>query len=283
MKVVPLRYDVAFKKAFGQREVFNAFVQDVLGIEFESTEVHREYSYHEPIGRVKLKYDLFAEDKERRIIVGFQHVQEPDQLDPSLYYHLIGLAEQIQSYEDDKFDKTVYTIVLLTSLPKQKHKAFGMMNVSFDARDEQDNAHPLYPHRLVFLNPHLLSDHIPPAVSEWLKAVLDSLDGEVEPSTYAGTPIQLALQAVQEQELTPEELAIVKDEAAWQRAKRESREEGIEEGLQKGREEGIEEGLQKGQQELLQKFLAGGMTLEQIAEFTGMSIEEVQQVIASGD
>lgn len=280
MRVVPLRYDVAFKKAFGQREVFNAFVQDVLGIEFECAEVHREYSYHEPIGRVKLKYDLFAEDQERRIIVEIQHVREADFFDRFLYYHIIGLAEQIQSYEDYKFGKTVYTIVLLTSPPRQQHKAFGMMNVSFDARDERDNVHPLYPHRLVFLNPHLLSDHIPANVNEWLKAMLDSLDGEVELASYEGTPIGMALRAVQEEELTPEEMAIVKDEAAWQRAQRESREEGLLQGREEGLQQGLQEGRVKGQQELLQKLLKGGMTLEEIAKITGFSLKEIQRAIS---
>lgn len=263
MRVVPLRYDVAFKKAFGQIEVFNAFVQDILQIEFEGEEVHREYSYHEAIGRVKLKYDLFAEDKERRIIVELQHVKEPDFFDRFLYYHIIGLAEQIQSYEDYQFGKTVYTIVLLTSLPKKQHQAFGMMNVRFDARDEADHSHPIYPHRLVFLNPHKLNDHIPEAAREWFLAVLDSLDGEVEPGRYEGKPVKLALEAVQEEELTPEEMAIVKDEAAWQRAKEESHEEGVQE----GRKAAI--------REVAAKMLAEGMTPEQVAQVTGLSTDSI--------
>jgi predicted transposase/invertase (TIGR01784 family) len=50
----------------------------------------------------------------------------------------------------------------------------------------------------------------------------------------------------------------------------------MEEGLQKG----MEEGLQKGQQELLQKLLAGGMTIEQISDLTGLSIADIENVLA---
>ena len=42
-EVVPLRYDTAFKKAFGQPGIFCQFAQDVLDIEFYTTEVHQGY------------------------------------------------------------------------------------------------------------------------------------------------------------------------------------------------------------------------------------------------
>ncbi len=66
IEVAPLHYNVAFKKAFGQVDVFNAFVRDVLNIEFEVDEVIQEYSYHEQIGRV-LSRDGFAPPSQERI------------------------------------------------------------------------------------------------------------------------------------------------------------------------------------------------------------------------
>ena len=35
-QVVPLRYDTAFKKTFGQPEIFCQFAEDVLGIKFHT-------------------------------------------------------------------------------------------------------------------------------------------------------------------------------------------------------------------------------------------------------
>ena len=49
-QVVPLRYDTAFKKSFGQPEIFCQFAEDVLGIKFHTDEVHRGYKFLEPIG-----------------------------------------------------------------------------------------------------------------------------------------------------------------------------------------------------------------------------------------
>ncbi len=53
-------------------EVFTQFANDILDIDLHIDEVHTEYEYPEPIGFVKSKYDLFAEDKEQRIIVEIQ-------------------------------------------------------------------------------------------------------------------------------------------------------------------------------------------------------------------
>ena len=44
-KVAPLRYDVIFKKAFGDKAIFTAFVSDVLGIELEIDAVEKDKQY----------------------------------------------------------------------------------------------------------------------------------------------------------------------------------------------------------------------------------------------
>ena len=74
MQVIPLKYGTIFKHAFGQPDVFCQFAKDILGIEINIDKVHTEYEYPEPIGFVKSKYDLFAEDTEKRIIVEIQQV-----------------------------------------------------------------------------------------------------------------------------------------------------------------------------------------------------------------
>ena len=110
-QVVPLRYDTAFKKAFSQPEIFCQFAEDVLGIKFQTDEVHRGYKFLEPIGQVDIEYDLFAEDPESRIVVEIQHVKEHHFYDRFLYYHLINLVEQVKNSKAYQFDRTVYTII----------------------------------------------------------------------------------------------------------------------------------------------------------------------------
>ncbi|MBI1922726.1 PD-(D/E)XK nuclease family transposase [Candidatus Poribacteria bacterium] len=115
VQVVPLRYDTAFKKAFSQPTIFCQFVHDVLRVDIQIEKVHQGYRYLKPVGQVDIEYDLFAEDETTRMVVEIQHVKERDFFDRFLYYHLISLVEQVKSSRNYQIDKTVYTVVVLTS------------------------------------------------------------------------------------------------------------------------------------------------------------------------
>ena len=117
MQVIPLKYGTMFKRAFSDTEIFKQFVKDILDLDLNIDKVHTEYEYPEPIGFVRSQYDLFAEDTEQRIIVEIQQVKEGDFFDRFLYYHLISMVEQVGGFKEYGFDRTVYTIVVLTSTP----------------------------------------------------------------------------------------------------------------------------------------------------------------------
>ena len=59
-------------------------------------------------------------------------------------------------------------------------------------------------------------------------------------------------------------------------AKEEAERIGLEKGLAEGRAEGRAAGRAEAQLEMARKMLAAGMPVEQIAEFTGLSVEELQ-------
>ena len=104
-----------------------------MDIDLNIDEVHTEYP--EPIGFVKSKYDLFAEDKAQRIIVEIQQVKEEDFFDRFLYYHLIS---------------TVYTIVILTSTPRDGSIDFSCAISDMNPINEHGKVVDVYPHRLLF-------------------------------------------------------------------------------------------------------------------------------------
>ena len=56
--VAPLRYDVVFKKAFRDPEIFAAFVQDALGITIEINKVETKKTFDPPIARIASHFDL---------------------------------------------------------------------------------------------------------------------------------------------------------------------------------------------------------------------------------
>src|SRR4051794_4794147 len=113
--VAPLRYDVIFKKAFCDPEIFMAFVHDVVGIQIEISKVETKKSFQPAIGRVASRFDLFAEDLKNRVIVDIQHVRHPDHYDAFLHYHCIAILEQVAKGENYRPKLAVYSIVVLTS------------------------------------------------------------------------------------------------------------------------------------------------------------------------
>ena len=277
--VVPLRYDTAFKKAFGKPKVFCQFVKDVLGIEIHVERVIAGWRYPEPVGFVDIEYDLFAEDTEKRVIVEVQHVREEDIFDRFLYYHLIALVEQVKTYTDYRFDKTVrfahrrlrltvYTLVVVTGKSRKQEEIpkFSHAVGNIDPVNEFGERLGIYPHRLVFLNSNFLNEKTPERVKVWFELIADSLDEQVDETKYSYPILQTVIDEIKGSRVTPQELRLIKDEAAWEQTK------------QNAFEEGQEKGRQQEKEEIALSMFQKGMELAQIAEITGLKYEEIEAI-----
>ncbi|MCK5898575.1 MAG: hypothetical protein KAG06_05845, partial [Methylococcales bacterium] len=136
-----------------------------------------------------------------------------------LYYHLISMVEQVGGFKEYGFDKTVYTIVVLTSTPRDDSVNFSYAVSNMNPIDEHQRIVDVYPHQLVFLCPRQANKKTPPKIKKWLDFIEDSLDGKIENSDY------------------PDTLSEIKDEMAWSNAKTRFIDEGRKEGIEKGKEE----------------------------------------------
>ena len=56
----------------------------------------------------------------------------------------------------------------------------------------------------------------------------------------------------------------------------EAREEGLEQGLERG----LEQGLEQGRKQLIREMVSRGMTPELISDMTGLSLDEIQSMLA---
>jgi len=262
--VVPLRYDTAFKKAFGKPKVFCQFVKDVLGIDIHVDRVIAGWRYPEPVGFVDIEYDLFAEDTEKRVIVEVQHVREEDIFDRFLYYHLIALAQQVKTYADYRFNKTVYTLVVVTGkshkqeeIPKFSHAVSDM-----DPVNEFGERLGVYPHRLIFLNPNLLNEKTPDLVKSWLELIADSLDAQVDETKYSHPTLQTIINEIKSDNITPQELKVIKDEAAWEQTKQNA----------------FEDGRREEKEQIALSLLKEGVDVDLIAKTTGLKLEDIEAI-----
>ncbi|MBN3943561.1 MAG: hypothetical protein V7L21_29145 [Nostoc sp.] len=62
------------------------------------------------------------------------------------------------------------------------------------------------------------------------------------------------------------------------RVYREAKEEGRQEGLKQAREEGLKQGREQAKLELIPRFLAYGISIEEVARLLNLTIEQVEQL-----
>jgi predicted transposase/invertase (TIGR01784 family) len=251
-QVASLRYGVIFKKAFSDPDIFKAFVKDFIGIELNIDKVEMEKSFPIPIGNVDSRFDLFAEDKQNRLIVDIQHVRYGDHYDRFLHYHCAALLEQVTSSADYRPELKVFTIVVLTS--GDRHKV-DLAVVDFDPKTFDGKPLKEIPHKIIYACPKYVTENTPEPYREWLLAIQDSLDEEVDETQYHKTEIQHIFELIARDLVSPQERARMKDEY--------------------GMEQLQQDKLHQRTLEIARKMLAKGLESQLIVEITGLSIDEI--------
>ncbi len=271
IEVAPLRYGVIFKKVFSKPHIFTAFVKDMLGIEIEIDKVETEKSFSPVIGNVDSRFDLFAQDKKNRLIVDIQYKRYKDHYDRFLHYHCAALLEQITSSANYKPDMQVYTIVVLTS--GDKHKT-DILVTDFRPKKLDGTCITEIQHKIVYVCPKYVTDKTPEPYQEWLKAINDTLDKQVEEGDYQNEIVQEIFSLIKKDEISPDEYARMKDEY--------SDEEYMQEQTQKAREEGMEKGMEKGREEgvliMAKNMKEAEVAIKTISEVTGLSLEQIESL-----
>ncbi|MFM2317643.1 MAG: hypothetical protein RLZZ215_264 [Pseudomonadota bacterium] len=191
--VASLRYGVIFKKAFSQPDVIITFVRDILGIELIIDHVETEKSSPSTIGNIANHYDLFAENKVNRIIVDIQH--RPMRIIITAFYTIIVPLywNKLCKLKITAPILAVYTIVVLTL--DDKH-ARDMASIDFAPKDSHGIGLGEIPHKIFYLCPKYLNHETPETLREWMLAINDSLDEEVDKSAYHNQSVQKILRTI---------------------------------------------------------------------------------------
>lgn len=260
IKVASLRYGVIFKKAFSQPDIFKAFVKDILNIDLDIDRVETEKSFTPPIGKVDATFDLFAEDQKNRIVVDIQHVRFPDHYDRFLHYHCVALLEQVANSQNYRPPKQVFTIVVLTS--GDKHQV-DVAITDFEPKTLSGKPLGETPHKIIYLCPKYVSKDTPQSYRDWLRAIDDTLDEEVDETGYVHPSIQRIFELIQQDLISPTDRARMKDEYSMAQVMREKYEDGVE--------QGVEQGKMQREIEMAQAMLQEGFDPQIVSKITGLS------------
>lgn len=262
IEVILLKYGVTFKRVFSEPDIFKQFVLDLLDISLNIDVVKTEYEYPQPVGYVRIKYNLFAEDEQHRTIVEIQQVKRYDFFERFLYYHIIGLIEQARNYQGYRFGNAVYTIVVLTSVPDDKSVEFSHAVQDLSFLTEFGNRFLPYPHRLIVVVPRNVNAQTPAGIKPWLELIKDTLDSQLEESDYDSDIFRRIIAAITQNNITPDELAYIKEQESQSITDATERQQAIE----------------AGRREIVQRMKEKGYEISQIMEITGLGEVEVESL-----
>ncbi len=257
--------EVIFKKAFTNKFVLQCLVKDIFGIDFEPNRIETEKRFNPKIAHIDLKYDIFAESDEQRIIVEIQKVDYDYNFDRFLLYHNMAIAEQQRTSQQYKAEKLVLTIVFFTAKYYKIFERSGK-TIEHDILISNSNLFTLggeeidvFGHKLIFLNYHYIKNSTPQGYRDWLQLVKESIMNPSKPNlNMSNQGVKKVSELIDYENLSPEELTESKNRHAAETIK--------------------ERDAQKILNKTALNLLKLGVSDEVVSQGTGLSLDEIQEL-----
>ncbi|NEP29391.1 Rpn family recombination-promoting nuclease/putative transposase, partial [Moorena sp. SIO3I6] len=237
-------------------------------------------------------FDIYCQSTTgERFIVEMQKAKQTFFKDRSVYYATFPIQEQAQqgnwnyqltavytvgildfSFDDHKHDSELLHVV---ELKNQRCEVFydKLKFIYVELPKFTKSVDQLETHfdKWLFLFRHLASCNAPP----------EPLQGDVFAQLFEVA--EIANFSSEEQALYQDSLKVYRDMySVNQTLIQEGLEQGRQEGLEQGRQEGLEQGRQEGEQAGIQKIAkqmkAAGLPLKDIAQYTGLSVDDIDQL-----
>ncbi len=211
---------VFFKKAFTDKIVFKAFVKDIVGIEVEPDKIETEKGFEPKIGSINFRYDIFAEDTQRRVIIEIQKVEYDHNFDRFLHYHLQAITQQQRTSEDYSVKRTVYTIVVMTAPYKMHQKTNEIYKdevliSSLNPKNLKGIERKVFNHEIIFLNPNYKDEATPENYRDWLDLIYESIHNPKTPNiNLSNIGVKRVSEVIDIENVTPEEMELAKIDAS---------------------------------------------------------------------
>lgn len=291
------RIDLAFKKIFGVEENKDLLILLINSIVSAKDQV-ADVTLLNPYNAKNFKTDkLSILDIKAKGLDGKQfnvEIQITDEADydkRALYYWGKLYTEQLKTSEDySKLNKTIGIHILnFTSITESKkyHHAFHLVDEAtgmcyfkdielhtielnkFSKNDDDD------------LNS--LVTKIKDALDVWIAFLTrnDLLDPANLPKSLDTPGLKKALNVLEVMNFSKEEREAYEDRLKWFRIEANTLKKMREDSLAEGVEIGKAEGVEKKAIEVAQKMLAKGVSIDEIIEFTGLTLEQIEKLKSS--
>lgn len=289
--------DIGFKRIFGQefsKPLLLDFLNNLLvgerkieNITFLDKEMPRDIE-----GERSIIYDVLCETETgEKIIVEMQNQRQPFFKQRSIFYASEAISRQARKGREWRFDiKAVYLIAFLNFTLEDIGTTFRTDVELLDMRTKEVFSDKI---RLIYLQlPYFNkeADECENDFERWIYVLKNMETINRLPWTAKSAVFKRLEEIAEVRALTKEEqmqydhaLKVYRDNYnTFQGAIEEGMKEGREKGLKEGREKGIKEGREEGKadktKEIVQNMKKMGMSIEQIAQACGISVEEAEKL-----
>lgn len=205
--------EVHFKQVFTDVEVFCAFVKDILNVTIEIDKVETEKVLQEPVSAIKFRMDLFAQSKDKRVVVEIQKVDYDYSYDRFSHYFLGNMIAMQRNSTAYSFAKDVYIIVVVTSAYRiselnGKPIKDDVLITDINPRNLKGDIRVMNNHKMVILNTTYINTDTPDSILDWMTLIAESIKNPENPQINFQKPaIAKAAQLANKDRLSPEQLA----------------------------------------------------------------------------
>ena len=289
--------DIGFKRIFGQefsKPLLLDFLNNLLvgerkieNITFLDKEMPRDIE-----GERSIIYDVLCETETgEKIIVEMQNQRQPFFKQRSIFYASEAISRQARKGREWRFDiKAVYLIAFLNFTLEDIGTTFRTDVALLDMRTKEVFSDKI---RLIYLQlPYFNkeADECENDFERWIYVLKNMETINRLPWTAKSAVFKRLEEIAEVRALTKEEqmqydhaLKVYRDnyntfQGAIEEGMKEGREKGLKEGREEGRKEGREEGRADKTKEVAQNMKKMGMSIEQIAQACGISVEEAEKL-----
>ena len=294
-------YDVIFKCLFGNRgneKITKSFLEDITGKQIEeiTTDCKLELQKNS-VDDKKMEVDVIAKDNQlRKYIIEMQRKAYDYLPDRFIGYLARTYIADIKVKEDYKtISRTVMVIVMEEKFPniKEIEKYHTIWNIREQDYPEKILSEKFEIH-ILELEKYKKQKKKTGKIDMWLEFFINPYGEEVLNMARTYEELRAAVEQLNMLE-ADEEVRRLADAEAWARYDKfhqdaelkakaraeglsEGRAEGRKKGLAEGREEGRAEGRAEAKDEIVKKLKAKGMPLNEIAEITDLTKEEIENL-----
>ncbi len=294
--------DFGFKKLFGSdvnKDLLIHFLNSVLPKEATISDL--KYLKTEYLGKAKMDrkviYDLYCEnEKGEKFIVELQKARQEFFKERTIFYSTFPLQEQAITGDWNFKLKAVYTVSILDFLiddnshSAKQQKIKEKEPVKINVKLVNTDTHEVFYDKLTYIYIQIplfdkTEEELETYEDKWFYIIKNLQKFKNRPEKLQERIFDKVFQTAELAQFDKKERMAYEDSLKYYRDIKNVIDTAKKESLKEGEEKGLKEGVKKGKEEkaidVAKKALLIGSTFEFIAEVTGLSIEQIQEIADS--